>query len=260
MMAAKIKNTAEDMGSHRLSAVLERLSTQPDALSRERTSLPVDPRERLEALLREIDEIVLPRTLRVQANGTDIAALHVSNRRLSRLKHANAGEERRSEADTDANDLAMQLLEIAKTATSIRVEPVQTDQPETEDISSVSVSALRVALGLDRQVCEIDQLAQLIEPDAEATLDWTRDYSDPSFSGDNIWRARMEACAKHVVKTAGSNSDVADLKQSDTIGLAIDISDGKVLILACNAQKGTCFIAPRSEGLEAISNWQTVAC
>lgn len=259
MRAANFKNKMEDAMSPGLGDVLRRLSTQPQVLSQERQSIPVVPRERLEVLLREIDEIVLPRMLWIQANGTEVAALTIANRRLSALTRMNGSSKQTAGQYSDANELAMQLLEISKFVTSIRVTPLQSDQQRAEEGSSVSVAALRVALGLDQQACEIDQFSELLEADAEAKLIWTGVYSSPSFSGADTWHSSMEACAKRAMKIINVSDGGSDLEQTDAKGFAMPVSENKILVLACNSNKGLCYIVPKSEGLKAVSNWQTIA-
>lgn len=259
MRAANFKKMMEDSMSPGLGDVLRRLSTNPKLLSQERKSMPADARERLEILLREIDEIVLPRTLWIQANGTDVAALTVANRRLSALTRVDGNSKQIAGESSDANELAMQLLEISKSVTSIRVTPLQSDQPRDEEGSSVSVAALRVALGLDQQVCEIDQLTELLETDAEARLVWTRDYSSPSFTGADTWHASMEVLAKRAMETFNEPDGRSDLKQTSAIGFAMSVSENQILVLACNSNKGLCCIVPKSAGLTAVSNWQTIS-
>ena len=67
---------------NRRAELLQRLKTDPTLLAAEHRFLPQGVGARLAMLLREIDEIVLPRVVRLNAGSRDVARLIVSQRRL----------------------------------------------------------------------------------------------------------------------------------------------------------------------------------
>lgn len=251
MMAAAPAHTESDMSSSKLKKALCRLSTKPGDLALERRALPADPADRLERLLQEIEEIVLPRSLWLQKDGKDVAAFHVINRQLSSVALIDDVGAQTVLQDKDANDLAVHVLNISKTVTSVRVtvpDPVHTNPNAT---SGVGVSALRSALSEKTHGCDVDRLARLLEPEASAQLAWSGASSEPDFKGDEKWRVAMETTTRHT-KDQGSFDDKA------VGGFAMPIDDQHVLIIASDGIKGICCVAPFAEGLRAIRNWQSV--
>lgn len=237
-----------------LENALRRLSTQPRILARERRDLSTHPRQRLERLLNEIEEIVLPRSLHIQGSGEDIAVLHVANRRLHSMSLIDEPQEYRSLSNTSLNDIAMRVLAISKEMTEMRVKTLSSEVVTSEAATTISVSSLREALEIGHHHCNVDHLSRLLAPHAIASLNWVQDASHPEFQGDAKWEAVMTDCSQRI------QSDYSDpvTAPSGTTGFATLLTQTEVIIVACDADKGICRIVPMAEGLRAISNWQTL--
>lgn len=252
------KNEGENLTLHGLDKVLRRLSTHPQTLVQEREHMPNDPHACLEALLREIDEVVLPRSILIQSQGQDIAALAVSNRRLSTLSLIQNGERKDAVLGSDTEQIAMHLVELSKSVSSIKVKPVDSSQAHAEVANDVSVPTLRAILQLDRQGFDIEAFRDLLTPISRATLSWSDDNLEREFSGDSAWREKMEACADKIAGTEKDNAQTSKQTQQSITGIAIPMSDAELMVLAYDGAKGMCFVTALAEGFNAIGNWQAI--
>ncbi|SEL90461.1 hypothetical protein SAMN05443999_109120 [Roseovarius azorensis] len=243
-------------GQTRLDDVLRRFATPADRLVRKRGTLPDDPRSRLKALLREIDETVLPRRIELHVNGKRLAHLSVFNRRLASVEIA-ARSAPVPQGGIIASDFAERLAEIAATRGTLTcVTARQPDQQQPAEFTC-SVGRLRAMLGFDAQLCEIDRLTEIMRPIAIARLSWTGEPAQRDFSGDKIWRPLLEDHARRFHSQAGGRKLDRLPRAGQAEGIAIPLSSEQLLMVACLADRGMAAILPHDAGLKAIVFWQT---
>jgi len=237
-----------------LKEVLHRFSTKPSWLAAERQTLPEAPRAQLEVLLREIGETVLPRCIELKAHGTPIASLTVSNRRLYAIKALQ--QNKATDADADAKALAAQLLDLSKRATALTSRAIAGPSQIADTGNSCSVAALRSALVIDDRLCDISHLADLLEPTALAHMTWSGASEKHVFVGDEAFREFLQSHAERLTAQLSASQNATFNASSDATGVAIPLSEDKVLILAVKDRLGLASVAPFEVGLKAISAWQ----
>ena len=236
-----------------LAQSLQRLSTQPDLLAKERRVLPKHPRERLERLLQEIDEIILPRVLWIEADTQNIARLHIANRQIHGLKLINSSLSDQNHADMDANAVASGIVASAKEMTGLRVSSLSDEDQRSVPTSGISLDALKAALGLSTARKSIDQLAQKLDPVSTGRLSSTGD-ARAEFSGDHTWQDVLNNFAKHFAEEVQREGVSASFPR----GHAIPLPDGKLLVAVCDSEQAIFWVVDRTDGLTAISDWQAL--
>ena len=242
-----------------LADVLSRLSTEPSALAKERKSLPSAPRARLNVLLREIDETVLARIVRVRSPEGELALLDIANRRLLGMTLVGRDASLAGPLADDVMAFAESLLDICQKATGYTVERPSVRDRNLGDASSYAVPALRDAMGLDHKACSIDLLSQMIEPHAVSMLTWESGFEQVVFTGAENLRAKHEAHTRRALDSIAASQKAKTTFGGDVSGVAIPVSKAFVFVLASTPEKGLSGFLPTSKGLKAISDWQLVA-
>jgi hypothetical protein len=238
-----------------IQETLRRFGTAPDVLAQERRSLPATPRTRLDVLLREIDETVLARNIKLYAHDRHLASLTVSNRRLLRFQGvASEDTQPRSEKPT-AREFAECLLDIAKTTTRFSTENVAKQDKGAGPETGCSIAALRSELGLNGGQNTIARLAQLLEKTAAAQLTWTADVESAEYAGDDNLRDFLMNFARAAVENM-SGPHGALPHAVEPAGLALPVSVKSALVFACDARSGVAAITPLDQGLKTLGDWQ----
>ena len=242
----------------RLGDVLRRFAMPPDRLVQRRGTLPDDPRSRLKALLREIDETVLPRRIELRVNGKRLAHLSVHSRRLAAVEIA-ARPGAAPQGGAIAADFAERLVEIAGTRGTLTCAATrQPDQLQPAEFTC-SVGRLRAILGFDAQLCEIDRLTEITRPIAIARLSWAGEPAQRDFSGDETWRPLLEDHARRFHSHVGGRKFDRRPGAGQAEGIAIPLSPEQLLMVACLTDRGMAAILPHDAGLKAITFWQTAS-
>lgn len=245
-------------GHVRLNDVLHRFATPPDRLARKRGTLPDDPRSRLKALLREIDETMLPRRIELHVDGKRLAHLSVCNRRLASVETA-AKPAQMPQGGSITSDFAERLVGIATTRGTLTCASArQPDQQQAAEFSC-SVGRLRAILGLDEQLCEIGRLTEITRPIAIARMSWAGEPAQRDFSGDKTWRPLLKDHARRFRSHAGGRKFDRRPGAGQAEGIAIPLSAEHLLMVACLADRGIAAILPHATGLKAIISWQTTS-
>ena len=248
-MVAARAHMEPDTSTSELKDSLLRLATQPQDLAKERRKLPDNPNERLDRVLQEIEEIVLPRTLWLEADGKDIASLQVANRRLASISTFGADKQTVFSDTDNVQRLANLITKLSKAVTSLRVTGPDQKRSDQEAGHDAAVSALKTALNDQRVNFDIGGLAVCLDEVSTAKFDWTETTANGTFSGDEAWRAQVETAAEKV-------NEQSENLGGQVLGYAIPLNDTVALIIARGSGKGICRVAPLSDGLRAIGEWQ----
>lgn len=152
MLASSYPSDLGDMLDPRTAARLQRLGQRVrlNGLGHRKLS-ESDTRALTTALLRDIDETILPRHVRVTTNAGQRFALDIAGRRLLRLVVAGSGgsvgqpDDPIEAAKILAGDLKRALLR----ATEITLQSARMDSAEDRNDVGSSASALAAAMGLD---------------------------------------------------------------------------------------------------------------
>ena len=256
-MTRAAASPARDVQHAFLRTAIDRFATPHSALLTERRSLPETPRERLLILLREIDETVMPRLVLLSENDHQIATLTVSNRRLFAVD-VQTGVAENSDEQED-QDVAKQLLEVTKTATSMSSKACSDHAPSSDSGSGLGVTKLREQLGFDASGDDISQLTGLLEPVSLARMTWTDGPAQHNFSGAESWRALLETHVDRITRNIAAQDAQKLSAAATTTGMAIPLSKDELLVVACQKKSGVAAVMPRQEGFKAISTWQITA-
>ncbi|MEM6888976.1 MAG: hypothetical protein AAF636_12640 [Pseudomonadota bacterium] len=259
MMAVMPNNQTGASKAPDLAHILRRLSAGPEDLARERRVLPTGARDRLEVVLREINETVLPRAITVKCSGTALATLFVANRRVFHLQPAAGVLPGVSENSMDTAVIAQQLLDISKSATSIGIETIDRRDHAFTTNQSFSVSALRIALGLDCQDTGASSLDDLLKQHAIAGMRWRAGSKELQFVGAQIWRETMQSHAARMLKIPTSPLLASRSTRSNAVGLAVPLTQALLLVLARDDEGGFACVVPCEKGFEALGTWQMLA-
>ncbi|NCQ23298.1 MAG: hypothetical protein GW798_02515 [Roseovarius sp.] len=242
-------------GPARLDGLLRRFATPAGRLARRSATLPDDPRARLDALLQEIDEIMLPRRIELRIDGKTLAHLSAYSRRLASVEIV-ARPGSRPTGETIASDFADRLLEIAATPGTLTCRSARHQNRPRANDSTCSVGALKAALGFDVQRSEIVRLTEIMTPIAIAKLDWVGDPGQGQFSGEGAWRQMLEQHALIFLGRAGRKTFNRQAGAGRAEGIAIPLSAETIIVLARLSDRGLAAILPYEAGLKAIAFWQ----
>ena len=258
MMAAAHNTESTTSDISRLDRLLRRFSTSAKDLASERGTLPDSPDARLQALLSEIDETVLPRRVNLRAGEQSVARLTISNRRLVAVDLSGSSPQQ-AQLQSTADQFAEGLLGIAGTEGPLSVtvdhRPAQSDSLE----ATCSVSALEAVLGLDTSQSTFERFAQVITPLAIAQSSWPPGPACPGFSGASDWRDLLETYAQEFRNRGKGGRSNAHFEPDETEGVVIPLTDDRILVIAGVAEAGLAAVLPRTTGLEAIAVWQIAA-
>lgn len=242
-----------------LSKVVNRFATPSKELAAERSTLPRSARARLDRLLQEIDETILPRRLRVSCENAPYVELTVSNRRLVVVrKNGSAGASLKSSRSLSA-EFAAQLLDLSKQAKTVSRAPEPQPLRAKQMEQSCTVETLRRTLGLDAAKESIDDLKERLDRFADARLWWDMNKKKIQFKGDEDWKAFLRRFAADIRQTDCLPANSLAHASRQVSGLAVPLNDKDLLISAFDGHKGYVCIAPRTAAFEALSAWQITA-
>lgn len=255
MTRVALSNPAPTPAPAQLDRLLRRFATPAGHLARRSFTLPDDPRSRLDALLQEIDEIMLPRRIELRINGRTLARLSVYSRRVAGVEILGRPASRPGNGSVAA-EFAERLSEIAATPGTLtcKSERHQTG-PRAED-STCSVGALKAALGFDVQGCELTRLTEIMAPIAIARMTWVGDPGQGQFSGDADWRQVLEQHALKFLALPGQKTFARQGGARRAEGIAVPLSPERIILLARSSERGLAAVLPHEAGLKAIAFWQ----
>lgn len=247
---------AKDDAASRKSALLARLAASPHQLAAARAALPGTPEARLEALLDEIDETVLPRVLHVTSGSRETARLIVSHRRLIGIETQDRPKPK-ADPDALAQVFAAGLAQIAlwRGALSLSVSP-RTAPPGRAE-RACSVAAIRQALALPPPENACDRLQRLVEAEAVARLHWSGNSPQARFSGTQAWRATLQMIAANYLKMQSQTRANVRTGPLRTEGLLIPVGTDLGIVVASFDRQGFAAVLSRQTGLDLIAAWQS---
>ncbi|MDW4497153.1 hypothetical protein R5H30_04100 [Sulfitobacter sp. D35] len=243
--------------SSNLADVVRRLGSPPQHLADERGSLPASSRAKIDCLLREIDETILPRRITLTSGAKVVATLFAGNRRLYQLRPEDDPSRAISRENSDIASLAAAFSQAVGQATSVSVEALGENGPECQSVDSCSVSSLRAELETGEEICAFEALVLALDPLTLAKVDWHRGGDAQAFRGADTWRHILEYCARNLHeggKPVGSGRGTFD---REVKGIAVPIDEAHAIVAGTSEGQGFVCVVPRSEGLRAISTWQT---
>ncbi|QJF51158.1 hypothetical protein [Roseobacter ponti] len=242
-MSAPQKNSISDAA---LAGLLARLGSAELA-----QTLPRDRTAALEVLLREINETVLPRSLKLSADGIQLGALDVANRRLVAV---GLGDD--APGDTDVTTLAGVLGLICETGAEVTLTNAGRAGTAGDPDTGASVPALRAALAGRHQMSGVAVMLESIATDTVACLHWNdltatggAEEAGAGCSGDPAWFPRLEAFV------AGMRNGPAGGPDG---GLLVPLADDLTLIACGDARAGVAAVMASAPALQAMQSWQSL--
>ncbi|MCE8008128.1 hypothetical protein [Aestuariivita sp.] len=225
----------------RVAARLVRLGARVrlNGLGHRRLSAP-DQRDLTAALLRDIDETILPRYVRVVANTGQRFALDIAGRRLLRLVIAGSGGSVGDPGDPveAARGLARNLERALLRATEVTLQSHRMDSSQDRSDVGSSATALAAALGLDLDAPAgedlTDKAMRSLRRHANAALVLDADGRITERLGEPGGAARLEALSQAHLRDIQS-AMARSMATRDTPGcliLGIDATTGSYLIHA----------------------------
>lgn len=255
MTRVALSNPIPMSGPEGLDILLRRFATPAGRLVRRSAPLPDDPRSRLDALLQEIDEIMLPRRIELRINGKPLARLSVYSRRVAGVEIVTRPASR-PKTESVAAEFAERLLEIAATPGTLTCRSARLQTGQRAEDRTCSVGALKAALGFDGKGCELTRLTEIMEPIAIAKMSWVGDPGKGQFAGDAAWRQVLEQHALKFLALPGRKAFNRQAAAERAEGIAIPLSAEKVIVLARLSDRGLAALLPFEAGLKAIAFWQ----
>lgn len=254
MSASKRKTQGSAMATEdRLGRLLERLSSDPEALAAERQSLPQSAEARLQFLLREIDETVLPRHLDLLAGGKRVARLTVSNRRLIDIDtpgRASASDDPQAMAEVFAET----LTKLARIAGDISLQVTRRTALPSHPEAACSVHTLEQLLGIEPSHIPFERLCRQIEAKALSQLVWAN--GSDTLTGAPEWVPALRDIATRYRAMHSKPRKAPRIRPMRTEGIAVPLSDDLIIAIVSLAENGLAAVLPRAEGLALIAAWQ----
>lgn len=255
MTRVVLSNPAPMPAPAQLDRLLHRFATPAGHLARRSFTLPDDPRSRLDTLLQEIDEIMLPRRIELRINGRPLARLSVYSRRVAGVELPGRPTSRPGSGSVAA-EFAQRLSEITATPGTLTCKSERHQTGQRAEDSTCSVGALKTALGLDVQGCELTRLTEIMAPIAIARMSWTGDPGQGQFSGDGTWRQVLEQHALKFLALPGRQTLNRQAGARRAEGIAVPLSAEKIIVLVRMSDRGLAAVLPFEAGLKAIAFWQ----
>lgn len=245
-----------DAAADRRGALLLRLAAEPGTLAAERATLPPTLEARLDVLLKEVDGIVLPRSLQVTSGHQDVARLIVSHRRLVGIKMPG-----RSPVPPDRPDLpdalAARLIEIAKWRGPLSLSVSRRAAPSDHAQVACSVASLRSAVDLALTEGAYDRLLRHVETQAFALLAWTANGAQMQFTGAPALRTTLQEIAGSYLDMARKSRAEAKTGPVRTEGLMIPVEGDLAIVVAGFDKRGLVSVLSRKTALDLIAGWQS---
>lgn len=247
---------AKDDAASRKSALLARLAASPHQLAAAHAALPGTPEARIEALLDEIDETVLPRVLHVTSGPREVARLIVSHRRLIGIETQDRPKPK-PDPDALAQVFAGRLAQIAQWRGELSLSVSPRSAPPGRAGRACSVAAIRQALALPPPENACDRLQRLVEAEAVARLHWSGNSPQAQFSGTQAWRATLQTIAANYLKMQSQTRATARAGPQRAEGLLIPIGFDLGIVVASVDRQGFAAVLSRQTGLDLIAAWQS---
>ena len=243
-----------DETDSRRAELLRRLTTEPPKLAAERRTLPSAAGPRLTALLREIDEIVLPRVLRLTVGSKELARLIVSHRRLIAVEMAGKPAAVQGSAGL-ADLLAARLVEIAETRAALALTITRRTAAPNHAEAACSVTSLRAALAEATAQGAFDRQLRNATANCSACLLWSDLTPQSHFSGTEVWAEPLKTLVQQFRAIARGNQNAARVSPVRTRGVVIPVDDTLVIVIASLETKGFAVVMPRKAGLDMVAAW-----
>ena len=237
----------------RRAELLHRLKTEPNLLAAERRFLPASVGARLAALLREVDEIVLPRVLRLNSGSRDVARLIVSQRRLISVEMPGRAPIAH-QTDSLADAMVGRLVEIAETRGELSLTIGRRTSVPNHAETACSVAALRAALANAATRNGFEHQLRHASAQSSAQVLWSDGSSQTHFSGAPEWEAPLRALVERY-RALGKSHPAARVSPQRTEGVVIPVDAQRVVVIASVETKGFAVVLPRKAGLELVAAW-----
>lgn len=254
MSASKRKTQGKTVATEdQLSRLLDRLSSAPESLAAERQSLPQSADSRLQFLLREIDETVLPRHLDLLASGHRVARLTVSNRRLIDIDtpgRAAPPEDPQAMAELFAES----LTKLARMAGDMALQVTRRTALPSHPEAACSVHTLEQLLGIEPSHIPFERLCRQIEAKALSQLAWTN--GSEAATGAPEWAPALRDIAARYRAMHSKPRKAPRIRPMRTEGIVLPLSDDLIVAIVSLAENGLAAVLPRAEGLALIAAWQ----
>lgn len=249
-----LQKIAPDAASRlEIAHALERLGVSATNLATERSCFPGNVRGRVDCLLREIEETVIPRRIQIWRHDMVLAELDVSRRRCVAVGVIHPVSRRQSVDVSDPDALAQILVHLAQRVTRIKTVRLQSVVDASEH-AGCSAADLKRMFHCERPACELTALLNLLGQDALAKLSWLEQPKTLDFSGEKNWRKFLLANAKKLRDQDRHERD--DDGIGDVNGLAIPLTHDNMMVIGLSTAGGVAAILPRKSGMRAIAMWQ----
>ena len=241
---------------NRRDQLLARLAADPRQLGVERRSLPQGVAPRLAAMLKEIDETVLPRVLCLASNRGEVARLIVSHRRLISVDLPGRPFSPR-EDDCLPDLMAARLVEIAETRADLVLTIARRETVPDHAETACSLLALTKALETATPQNAFDRLLDQVSAKCQARLLWSATNTQMHFSGAEAWEVPLQTLVANYRAMGRDHQADARVGPLRTEGVAIPVDADRVVVIAVHDKKGFAVVLPRQEGLAMIAAWQS---
>jgi hypothetical protein len=243
----------EDAVSRR-AELLVRLKSAPQVHVAERRSLPAGAGARLATLLREIDETVLPRVLRLTSGPRDVARLIVSQRRLISVEMPGRATVP-PQTDHLAEAMAARLIEIAELRSELSVTLARRTSVPNHAETACSVVALRAALASSSTRNGFDRQLRHASARCSARVLWSEANPQAQFSGVPEWDAPLRTLVERYRALGRTRQAAARVSPHRMEGVLIPIDAQQVVVIASAETTGFAVVLPRKAGLDLVAAW-----
>ena len=255
-MRTENQHAGPDLGQHDdLARRIGRLALLPADLVAERKNTLRRPADTLAALLREIDETVLPRDIALEAGGKTVARLAVSGRCVHGIA---SGINASADLTLTLEEAVAALLDLALTQGELKLHITRATQDADATSPKFSACALRDAMGRIEGVDPIELLEKYVMPRAQSLLVWHQNAGEPAFSGDESVHTMLESCMAEMRKLRDPAA-AKDFRAEKTTGFAFEHGDQALVIVGASDARGVAAVLPKEAGLKAIETWQLIS-
>ena len=256
MIQSEKCNTQDQQDSQGLDALLAKFAAPIETTAHKSTTLPNEPGDRLNVLLREIDETVLPRRLTIKQDQSGVAYLDISNRRLVGISCDDKTGVDKSEAQSDSSYCAAALLSLVQSSAELAFDVGYRPSAYEDTGISCSYAMLKEALGLGGGDTPLAQIERAIAKTANAILCWTHEDPVGVFNGEDAWQSTLQQGRDALGAQKAATERVAHLSEGDLRCLVMPFSETDAIVLAKQDGNGLAAVMSTEQALDVLSKWR----
>lgn len=259
---AKARQLGSEGTAQRLRGILVRLGMDRDELLADMQETATDHNNLLRILIREIDEVVLPRKMALLSDGGVEATLVVSNRRMIELRTNDAtlqpAEGGDAEPEAAARAYAQTIKKIGEQAGGIALQRL--GRASKSATSSTACSAARLAEVSETLSHEnrVQIFLQMIQTRAKGWIMHVSEGRDIYREGPEAILLRLDALERITVAHRGTKGSLSRLDRAGPSCSAFALSSGMQAIVATDGNDRLLAVISNQDRVATLEDWRKV--